>query len=70
MDTNNNDDVLTLEEAAKYLKMHYQTALEKVRSGEIPAAKVGRHYKILRSDALAYVEKLKNERMKKFEKDE
>jgi len=42
------DDVLTIEEAAELLKLHDQTIYRKVRSGEIPAARIGRRWRISR----------------------
>lgn len=68
MSSKQNDDILTLGELADFLKIHYQTARELVHNGKIPAAQMGRNYKILRSDALEYVEKLKQERMEKLRK--
>lgn len=42
--------------AADLLKIHPKTALKMIKSGEIPAAKVGRAYVILKNDILNYVE--------------
>lgn len=42
--------------AAELLKIHPKTALKMIQSGEIPAAKVGRAYVILKHDILSYVE--------------
>ncbi|MFZ3171985.1 MAG: helix-turn-helix domain-containing protein [Carboxydocellales bacterium] len=68
MGSNSDDDVMTLEQVAKYLKIHYQTALKLVGKGEIPAGKIGRDYKILKSDVLAYLERLKRIEMEKLKK--
>lgn len=71
MVSNSNNDVMTLEQLAEYLHVHYQTARKLVKSGEIPAGRIGRDYKILKIDVIAYVERLKKleeEKRKKGEK--
>lgn len=40
------DQVFTVEEAAKYLKVHEQTVYKMVRSGQLPAVKIGREWRI------------------------
>ena len=56
-ETTNMDDqeLMTIREAAKFLKMHYQTVREKVANGEIPSFKLGRIYRILKSDVMKYL---------------
>ena len=39
---------LTAEDAAEYLQISLKTALKLLRSGELPAAKVGRQWRISR----------------------
>ena len=46
----------SLEEAAKRLGVDYKTIYRLVRSGELPAGKVGRVYRIQESDLIAYFE--------------
>ncbi len=48
-------ELMTIREAAEFLKMHYQTVREKVANGEIPSCKVGRIYRILKSDLMKYL---------------
>lgn len=44
------DEVLTAEEVAAYLRIHLITVRRWCRQGELPAAKVGRSYRIRRVD--------------------
>ncbi len=44
------DEVLTAEEVAAYLRVHLMTVRRWCRQGELPAAKVGRSYRIRRAD--------------------
>ncbi|MHB9010390.1 MAG: helix-turn-helix domain-containing protein [Carboxydocellales bacterium] len=68
MVSNSDDEVMTLEQVAKYLKIHYQTALKLVGKGEIPAGKIGRDYKIFKSDVISYLERLKKIELEKLKK--
>lgn len=52
-------EVLTLEQVAELLQVHYMTVYKIVRNGDIPAVKVGRSYRVLRKDVFEYLEKLK-----------
>lgn len=49
------DDILTLEEAADILRISYSTAKTLAASGELPATKVGRQYRISRRALEAYI---------------
>ena len=44
------DEVLTVEEVARYLRVHPMTVQRWCRVGELPAAKIGRAYRIKRGD--------------------
>lgn len=48
------DDILTAEEAAGLLKVSTKTLLRLARSHEVPASKVGRAWRFVRSDLLLY----------------
>ncbi len=52
---------LTLEEAAQRLGVEYKTVYRLVRSGELPAGKIGRIYRIRESDLEAYFEQQKQQ---------
>lgn len=56
------NDVLTPEEVAAKLRLHIQTVYELLRSGEIPAYKTGRHWKIDKADFEAYKIKQKQKK--------
>lgn len=43
-------ELLSVEDAASYLKLHPKTVLRFIREGRLPATKVGRAYRILKSD--------------------
>lgn len=44
------DEVMTAEEVAAYLRVHLITVRRWCRQGELPAVKVGRSYRIRRTD--------------------
>lgn len=52
-------DYLSLEEVAREFGVTYQLIYRLVRSGELPAARLGRLYRVLRSDLEAYLERSK-----------
>lgn len=54
------DDLMTIKETAEFLGMHEVTVRDKCRSGEIPAIKMGRFWRIKRSELNAWLEKQKN----------
>jgi len=45
------NDVLTVDEVARYLRVHPMTVQRWCRTGDLPAAKIGRAYRI-KKDAL------------------
>lgn len=53
------EELLSLEEAAKILRVDYKTVYRLVRNGELPAAKIGRVYRLERRDLQAYLESAK-----------
>lgn len=48
-------DLLTVDAAAKMLHLHPKTVLRFIRDGRLKASKVGKQYRILRSDLRALV---------------
>lgn len=48
-------EVLTLEETAQYLRVSNQTVYNMLREGRIRGTKVGREWRFLRSDIVAYL---------------
>ncbi len=44
------NEVMTLEEVADYLRVHYTTVRRWRREGELPALKVGRTYRVRTAD--------------------
>lgn len=49
--------LMTVEEVANYLKLNKQTVMRMAARGELPAAKVGRHWRFRRPDIEAYIER-------------
>ena len=49
---------LNILEASDLLKVHPNTVLKMITSGEIPAAKVGRAWVMLKKDVLDYIENM------------
>lgn len=43
-------EVLTVEQAAEYLQMHKATVYKYIRAGLLPAARLGKIYRIARRD--------------------
>lgn len=56
---NTEKEFLSLEETAKLLDVDYQLVYKLVRSGALPAARVGRMYRVIRKDLDEYMEKSK-----------
>ena len=57
---NKSDEVMTIQEVADYLKLHYQTVYDKVvKTKEIPASKIGRRWRVQKKDVIAYLERQK-----------
>ena len=44
------DEVLTVDEVARYLRVHPMTVQRRCRTRELPAAKIGRAYRIKKGD--------------------
>src|SRR5262245_42661358 len=44
------EEVLTVDEVARYLRVHPMTVQRWCRTGELPAAKIGRAYRIKKGD--------------------
>ena len=50
-------ETLSTAEAARLLKVHAKTVIELIVGGDIPAARIGKGYVMLRRDVLALVER-------------
>lgn len=57
------NDILNLNETADYLRVSKQTVYNMIKDGRIKAYKVGREWKILRSDVVAYLESVSSNRI-------
>ncbi len=56
---NTEKEFLSLEEVAELLGVDYQLVYKLVRSGALPAGRVGRMYRVMRKDLYAYIENSK-----------
>jgi excisionase family DNA binding protein len=53
---NDDDEIITAQEAAEILRLHLKTVYRLIRTGEIPAQRLGpRSWRIKRGDVLALV---------------
>lgn len=57
------NDILNLNETADYLRVSKQTVYNMIKDGRIKAYKVGREWKFLRSDIMAYLESTSSDRI-------
>ncbi|WP_420595261.1 helix-turn-helix domain-containing protein [Deinococcus sp.] len=53
--THSQDEVLTLEELAAYLKISETTAYQLTRAGELPGRKVGREWRFLKASVVVWL---------------
>ena len=49
------EETFNLMRAAQFLQLHWQTLRKKAKSGEIPAAKLGRRWVFLKVDLVSYL---------------
>ncbi len=49
-------EVMTPEQAAAYLQLNRETLYRFIREGRIPASKIGRHWRLLKSDLNRFLE--------------
>ncbi|MDQ7819710.1 MAG: helix-turn-helix domain-containing protein [Armatimonadota bacterium] len=50
-------DLMTVEQVAAYLQVHRMTVYRYIRSGRLPAARVGRVYRVRRADLEAFLDR-------------
>jgi len=55
------DEIMTVSEVAEYLKISEVTTYKFVQEGKIPGFKIGRHWRVKRSDLIEFIEKQKRE---------
>jgi excisionase family DNA binding protein len=53
------EKLLSIEEVAEILSLEYKTIYRLVRGGELPAARIGRVYRVNRADLAAFLEQQK-----------
>jgi excisionase family DNA binding protein len=53
-------EILTVEQAAEYLQVHKMTVYRYIREGMVPAAKLGKMYRLFRRDVEAFVAAMKH----------
>ncbi len=55
-------EILTVDEAAAYLQIHKVTVYKYIRAGRLPAARLGKVYRLRRRDVDAFLETMTPER--------
>ncbi|MEG0773075.1 helix-turn-helix domain-containing protein [Clostridium sp.] len=55
----NDNEIMTVSEVAEYFKISEVTTYKLVQEGKIPAFKIGRHWRVKKSDLSEFIEKLK-----------
>ncbi|ABR47225.1 DNA binding domain, excisionase family [Alkaliphilus metalliredigens QYMF] len=55
------DEIMTVSEVAKYLKISEVTTYKFVQEGKIQGFKVGRHWRVKRSDLVEFIERQKRD---------
>ncbi len=64
MINNHEDEIMTVSEVAQYLRISEVTTYKFIQDGKIPGFKIGRHWRVKRSDLAEFIEKQKrNERL-------
>lgn len=58
-DNMSENEIMTVSEVAEYFKISEVTTYKLVQEGKIPAFKIGRHWRVKRSDLTEFIEKLK-----------
>lgn len=53
------EQVLTVQEVARLLKIHWQTVLNYIKAGRLKAVKIGKGYRITQADLKAFINKNK-----------
>lgn len=53
-------EILTVAQAAAYLQVHKLTVYRYIRQGLLPAAKLGKVYRLFRRDVEAFLEAMKH----------
>lgn len=53
-------EIMTISQVAEYLQISEMTTYKLVQNREIPAFKIGRHWRVKKEDLSEYIEELKN----------
>lgn len=54
-------EILTVEQAAEYLQVHKITLYRYIRQGLLPAARLGKMYRLFRRDVEAFLDSMRHE---------
>lgn len=58
-DNMNDNEIMTVSQVAEYLKISEVTTYKLVQEGKVTAFKIGRHWRVKKSDLSEFIEKLK-----------
>jgi excisionase family DNA binding protein len=53
------EKLLSIEDVAEYLGLEYKSVYRLIRAGDLPAARIGRVYRVSREDLASYIEQQK-----------
>jgi excisionase family DNA binding protein len=54
-------EILTVEQAAEFLQVHKITVYRYIREGALPAAKLGKMYRLFRKDLEAFLDAMRHQ---------
>ena len=54
-------EILTVEQAAEFLQVHKITVYRYIREGTLPAAKLGKMYRLFRKDLEAFLDAMRHQ---------
>jgi excisionase family DNA binding protein len=60
VDNFHNKEILTVSQVAEYLQLSGMTTYKLVQEGRIPAFKIGRHWRVKKSDLSELIDRLQN----------
>ncbi|WP_347553148.1 helix-turn-helix domain-containing protein (plasmid) [Pseudalkalibacillus hwajinpoensis] len=60
MAQDNEHDIMTISQVAKYFQISEMTTYKLVQDGKIPAFKIGSHWRVKKSDLNELIDQLKN----------
>jgi excisionase family DNA binding protein len=60
MENKQDNEIMTVSQVAEYLQLSEMTTYKLVQEGRIPAFKIGRHWRVKKSELTSLIDRLKN----------